>query len=231
MPVTMRDVAREAGVSIKTVSRVVNDQGEIADDTRQRVQAVIDKLGYRPNLIARGLVTQRSFTVGLVFPDITNPFFPEVARGVQDIARENSYNTLLCNSDESQQEELRVLHSLAAQGVDGIIIFPCHPSSDNLNIFAEEFGPIVTVNHFLDHPTVSVVMTDNDKGARLVVDYLIRLGHQNIAMLAGLEKSPERGRRLHGFLEAFSFYPFLPIEYFALTSHPYLIPVCSQKYC
>ena len=157
MPVTMREVAQQAGVSIKTVSRVVNEQGEISEDTRQRVLAVINRLGYRPNMVARGLVTQRTYTVGLVVADITNPFFPEVARGVQDVARTRDYNIFLCNSDENQQEELHTLHSLAAQGVDGIIIFPCYETKNNLTIFADQYRPIVTVNHLYEHPNIGMV--------------------------------------------------------------------------
>lgn len=199
--VTLRDVAQKAGVSIKTVSRVVNNQGEISDDTRQRVQAVIDELGYRPNLIARGLVTQRSYTVGLVFPDITNPFFPEVARGVQDTARTKGYNILLSNSDENKQEEIRALHSLAAQGVDGIIVFPCFYTSDNLNTFADRFQPIVSVNVRYDHPHISLLLTDNYGGAKLAAEHLVSRGHRHIAMLSGLETSPARGRRVQGFMD------------------------------
>jgi LacI family transcriptional regulator len=180
----MRDVARRADVSIKTVSRVVNDQGEISEDTRQRVMAVINELGYRPNMVARGLVTQRTFTVGLVVADITNPFFPEVARGVQDVARTRDYNVFLCNSDENQQEELRTLHSLAAQGVDGIIIFPCYETGNNLNTFAEEYRPIVAINHLQEHPNIGTILTENYQGARLAVDYLVSQGHREIAMLA-----------------------------------------------
>lgn len=204
MPVTMREVAQQAGVSIKTVSRVVNEQGEISEDTRQRVLAVINELGYRPNMVARGLVTQRTYTVGLVVADITNPFFPEVARGVQDVARARDYNIFLCNSDENQQEELRTLHSLAAQGVDGIIIFPCFQTQNNLNIFAEQYRPIVTINHFYEHPNIGMILTENDQGAKLAVDYLESQGHREIGMLAGLEASPQRARRVRGFLAALS---------------------------
>jgi LacI family transcriptional regulator len=209
--VTLRDVAQKAGVSIKTVSRVVNDQGEISDDTRQRVQAVIDELGYRPNLIARGLVTQRSSAVGLIFPDITNPFFPEAIRGVQDVARARGYNTLLCNSDENKQEEIRTLHSLAAQGVDGIIIFPCFHTADNLTVFAENYQPIVSVNKRYDHPHISMVLTDIYGGAKQAVEYLFGRGHRHIAMLAGLEVSPTRGRRVQGFLDTMATYN-LPVS-------------------
>ncbi|MFN8443204.1 MAG: LacI family DNA-binding transcriptional regulator [Caldilineaceae bacterium] len=202
MPITLRDVARKAGVSVKTVSRVVNNQGEISEETRQRISEVIREMGYRPNLVARGLVTQRTHTLGLVVPDITNPFFPEVARGVQDAARLHRYNVFLCNSGEDKQEELNVLHSLAEQGVDGIIISPCYSTGDNLAQFAEAFRPIVTINHICSHPNISMVLTENVHGAKLAVDYLIGKGHRHIGMVAGLEKSLNRARRIYGFAEA-----------------------------
>ena len=202
MPVTMRDVAQKASVSIKTVSRVVNDQGEIADSTRQRVLTVINELGYRPNLVARGLVTQRTYTVGLVVADITNPFFPEVARGVQDIARAHDYNIFLCNSDENQGEELRTLHSLTSQSVDGIIIFPCYYTADNIKNFVKQYRPLITVNYLYDHPNIGQITTPNNEGAKAAVDYLVSQGHRQIGMLASLETSRQRGRRLRGFVEA-----------------------------
>lgn len=202
MPVTLRDVARKAGVSVKTVSRVVNNQGEISEETRLRLMAVIREMGYRPNLVARGLVTQRTRTLGLVVPDITNPFFPEVARGVQEWARDHRYNVFLCNSGEDQAEELNALHSLAEQGVDGIIISPCYSTGENLVRFAQEYRPIVTINHLYTHPNISMILTENWQGAKLVVDYLVGKGHSQIGMVAGLEKSLARGRRISGFSAA-----------------------------
>jgi LacI family transcriptional regulator len=97
--VTITDVAREAGVSLMTVSRVINDKGEISSATRQHVLAVIERLGYRPSSIARGLATQRTGTLGLVVPDIANPFFSEVARGAEDRASAANYNVFVCNTD------------------------------------------------------------------------------------------------------------------------------------
>jgi len=99
--VTIEDVAKTAGVSRQTVSRAINDKGEISPVTKEHVLAVVEKLGYRPNRLAQGMVTQRTMTIGLVVPDITNLFFPEVARGVQDAGRENGYNILLCNTGRS----------------------------------------------------------------------------------------------------------------------------------
>lgn len=202
MSVTMRDVAAKAGVSIKTVSRVVNDQGEIADATRQRVLVAINELGYRPSRIARAMVTQRSHTVGLVIPDITNPFFPEVARGVQDLAQSRDYNVFICNTDENAQEDLQTLHSLADQAVDGIIVFSSMVSDDKLSAFADSFRPIITINRHFKHPSVGLVIVDNYHGARLAMDHLFEKGHTAIAMLTGNSASPQKIRRVKGYCDA-----------------------------
>jgi len=203
VPVTMRDVARKAGVSIKTVSRVVNDQGEISEATRQRVLAVIKELGYRPSRLARALVTQQTHTIGLLLGDITNPFFPQVARGVLDAAQNKGYNVFLCNTDGNPQQERSLLESLADHGVDGIIVYPSYQSDDNLNYFVQYYRPLVIINHFFDHPAVSQIMVDNRRGAKLAVDYLVGQGHTAIGMLTGVEDpSFDKVRRIQGFSEA-----------------------------
>ena len=198
MRVTMRDVAKQAGVSIKTVSRVVNDQGEISPRTREKVLAVIQKLGYRPNLAARSLVTQKSGTVGLVVGDITNPFFTEVARGVQDAAQAKNYHIFLCNSDNNAQQEDQILNTLSAQGADGIIVFPIAGNEEQLKRFADTYRTIVAINHVIEHPNISQVMADNIRGAKLVVDYLVDRGHTEIGMLTATQGA----RRVQGFRAA-----------------------------
>ena len=203
MSVTMRDVAQQAGVSIKTVSRVVNNQGEIAEATRQRVLAVIEELGYRPSRVARSLVTQRSHSIGFVIPDITNPFFPEVARGVQDAAQTNDVNVFMCNTDEKPTEHLQLLYSLADQGVDGLILFSALVSNKDLNHFADSFRPIVTINRLTDHPDISKILVDNYRGAQLAVNHLVERGHTAIGMLSGQAGiSVSQIRRVDGFRDA-----------------------------
>lgn len=201
MSVTMRDVAERAGVSIKTVSRVVNEQGEITEATRQKVLTVIDELSYRPNLLARGLVTQRTHTVGLVIGDITNPFFSEVARGVQDVARTEGYNIFLANTDALPEDERKVLRSMADHAVDGIIIFPSPETETTIGEMASRTLPFVLVNHWLAHDHVGLVTTDLYTGSRLAVDHLAAKGHEHIGMLAGpnIAVGSNRGRRLQGF--------------------------------
>ena len=203
MAATMRDVAQQAGVSIKTVSRVVNNQGEIADSTRQRVLEAIEDLGYRPSRVARALVTQRTHTIGLVVGDITNPFFPEIAKGVQDAARVSGYNVFLCNTDGNPEQELSTLESLADHAVDGIIIYPSYESIQNLTTFAAHYRPLVVVNYPFDHSDVGLILVDNHKGARLAVDYLVDKGHTNIGMLTGIQSaSLDKVRRIQGFRDA-----------------------------
>lgn len=197
----MRDVAERAGVSIKTVSRVVNEQGEISEVTRQHVLAMIEELGYRPNLLARGLVTQRTNMVGLVVSDITNPFFAEVARGVQDAARAEGYNIFLANTDSLAEEERKVLRSMADHAVDGLILFPNPDNEALIGELASRERPIVLANYLLTHNHVGLVTTDLYTGSRLAVDHLAAKGHQHIGMLAGpnLTMADSQGRRLRGF--------------------------------
>ncbi len=202
MSVTMRDVARKARVSIKTVSRVVNSQGEVSEETRQRVLAAIEELGYRPSKVARALVTRRTDTVGLIVGDIANPFFPEVARGVMDTAEAQGYNVFLCNSDGDVEQEARILHSMADHAVDGVIVYPGFGGGDNLRTFAEHHAPLVTINCFFDYPGASRVMLDTRRGARLAVDYLLGKGHTAIGMLAGQAPSLSLMRRVRGYRDA-----------------------------
>lgn len=221
MPVTMREVARQAGVSIKTVSRVVNEQGEISEDTRQRVLAAISELGYQPNRIAQAMVTQRTRTIGFIIPDITNPFFSEVARGVQDLARDRNYNVFFCNTDDNPIEELHMLRSLATQSVDGLITFPSI-SDEELKNFADNYPSIVSINRFFEHPGVSLIMADNYRGAKLAVDHLVEQGHTAIAMLSGQFPSPDKIRRVKGFKDALTAHGLPVIDEWIVSGFPIL---------
>lgn len=199
MPATMRDVAEKAHVSIKTVSRVVNEQGEVADETRQRVLATIDELGYHPSKVARALVTQRTDTIGMIIGDITNPYFFEVARGVLDAADLKGYGVFVCNSDGHPEQEIRALHTLANHAVDGIITFPAWENEAFIKAFADDHPPIVAINRAFEHPGIGLVLTDIRRGARMAVDHLVGRGHSAIAMLAGQAPSLDTLQRVQGF--------------------------------
>lgn len=199
----MRDVAQKAQVSIKTVSRVVNKQGEVATETRQRVLAAIEELGYRPSKVARALVTRRTDTFGLILSDITNPFFSELACGVLNVAQAKGYDVFLCNSGARVDAEMRALYSLVDHNVDGVIIFPSWRNIERLKTFADRNRPLVVINRILgEHPGIGRIWTDNFRGAKLAVDYLVTKGHTAIGMLAGYNSSPHIMQRVKGFREA-----------------------------
>ncbi len=203
MAVTMRDVAEEAGVSIKTVSRVVNKQGELAPETRQRVLEAIEKLGYRPSKVARALVTRRTDTIGLLIGDISNPYFSEVARGVLDVAREQEYDVFLCNTDGEPITEKRALFSLIDHNVDGAIIYPTWDNKEWIPEFARQNSPLVLVNSRIEpRQGVGIVQTEIQKGANLAVKYLISQGHQNIGMIAGQVGPIGNINRVQGYRQA-----------------------------
>jgi len=185
---------------MKTASRVANHQGEVADETRDRVLTAIRELGYRPSKLARGLVTHRTDTVGLVVGDISNPFFPEVARGVLDSAEGAGYNVFVCNSDGVLPREIRTLHSLADHAVDGIIIFPSFEIGDFLQSFAGPGRPVVCANRPFESAWVSQVMIRSREGAQLATQYLVGKGHAAIGMLVGGGAPITRHERVQGYL-------------------------------
>jgi LacI family transcriptional regulator len=200
--VTIADVAREAQVSLMTVSRVINDKEGISDSTRQRVQEVIDRLGYRPSKIARGLATQRTGTLGLVVPDNSNPFFSEVARGVEHAAYAEDYNVFLCNTEEDTEREKAVLESLAEKRVDGLLLCSPRLDDEDLLIAIKYFPATVLINRVLPGSATAALRLDNQGGAKHGVQHLLQRGHRAIGFLAGPHKSFGGQKRAVGYQEA-----------------------------
>jgi LacI family transcriptional regulator len=187
------DVARRAGVSVGSVSRVINEHPTVTPVTRERVELAIRELGYVPNAIAGSLRSRRSKTVGLIIPDVTNPFFSELALHVERSAAAAGYNVILGNSDNSVDQETYYLHALAVRRVDGIIFVPANETSRSI-----EFAiPIVCVDREVDrHPFVA---SDNKAGAKSAIEYLHRLGHHLIACIAGPRDLPNARERRAGY--------------------------------
>ncbi|MEZ4727053.1 MAG: LacI family DNA-binding transcriptional regulator [Caldilineaceae bacterium] len=198
--ITIEDVAKAAGVSRQTVSRAMNDKGEISPETKERVMRAIDELGYVPNRMAQGMVTRSTRTIGLIIGDVMNLFFAEVARGVQDLAQAHDYHVILYNTDNNRAIEERALRSLLAQGVDGIIGF-ISVADDVLTAIADQGKPIVLINRSFAHANVATVMVDNQQGARLAVAYLLQQGHRQIGMLAPQDALLKHVRRYQGYQE------------------------------
>lgn len=135
MTVTIYDVAREAGVSMATVSRVVNNNPNVKPQTRKKVYEAIERLGYRPNAVARGLASKKTTTVGVVIPDISNSIFAEIARGIEDIANMYHYNIILCNADKRKEKEIRVINTLLEKQVDGLLFMGGTVTDEHIQAF------------------------------------------------------------------------------------------------
>lgn len=199
--ITMSDVAREAEVSLMTVSRVVNDKEGIREETRQRVQDVIDRLDYRPSNLARGLATQKTGTIGLVVPDNANPYFSEVARGVEHLAYTNGYTVFLCNTEENITREFDVLRLLDEHHVDGVIL--CSPRQEDADLHEAiaRQPATVLVNRPLHNSAVASIMIDAQLGGQLIATHLIENGHKKIGIIAGPRTSLSGRDRLNSYVQ------------------------------
>lgn len=165
--VTMSDVARQAGVSLMTVSRVINNKGDVSSETRQRVLEVITNLGYRPSGIARSLATRETYTLGLVVPDVSNPFFADVTQGVEHLAHSNGYHVFLCNAGEDPQRELALIQSLEEKRVDGLILCSSRLEEEKLLAALANLPAVVLINrrlHQIGDDTLDSVILDDEHG-------------------------------------------------------------------
>lgn len=201
---TIRDVARVAGVSHQTVSRVINGKAEVSRATRRRVQEAMAQLNYRPSRIAQSLSRRHTHTIGLVVPNIANPYYADIALGSQHFARQHDYNVFLCNTGWDPVEELHVLNTLAAQRVDGIILHGSRCNDDELRTFTEMYRPIILGGRDFGGSGISTSATDDVQGATLAIEYLMAKGHTSVALLVGEETAPtmSNARRLDGFRAA-----------------------------
>ena len=200
---TLRDVARVAGVHPGTVSRALNPETEalVRDETVRRVRRVAEELGYRPNPLARGLKTNRSYTVGVLVPDIQNPLFPPIIRGIDDRLGEAGYTPLIANTDNDPVRERVDLEAMRARQVDGFVAATARVDHELLDEIAASGTPLVLVNRRVEDGSLPSATADDQGGARLAVEHLVSLGHRQIAHLAGPQDvSTGRGRH-EGFCD------------------------------
>ncbi|MBP1996491.1 catabolite control protein A [Paenibacillus eucommiae] len=203
MTVTIYDVAREAGVSMATVSRVVNNNPNVKPQTRKKVFEAIERLGYRPNAVARGLASKKTTTVGVVIPDISNSIFAEVARGIEDIANMYHYNIILCNADKKKEKEIRVINTLLEKQVDGLLFMGGVVTQDHIQAFNTSSVPIVLCGTKEEGNSFPSVDIDHEIAAFDAVNVLISQGHRNIGMISGTLEDPANGySRYQGYKRA-----------------------------
>jgi LacI family transcriptional regulator len=201
-PITIEDVARAAGVSRQTVSRAINDKGEISPQTRQRILDIAESLGYHPSSIARSLATRTSSTIGLIVPDIANPFFPEIARGVEEAAFAAGYQVFLSNTAEDATREWDILRSLEQQRVAGVILCSSRLPDEQLQTATRRPFPLVCLNRQIVGADSAALLIDDFHGARQATRYLLERGHRAIGMLTGPARSWSGARRLEGYRAA-----------------------------
>ncbi|ABR47277.1 Alanine racemase [Alkaliphilus metalliredigens QYMF] len=197
----IKDVAKKAGVSISTVSRVVNDSKVVKEETKQKVLKAIEELGYKPNAIARSLKVKNTKTIGILIPDISNQFYPEVVRGVEDIANIYHYTIFLCNTDLNAEKEMQYFNVLTEKQVDGLILMGNALSEELFQTIKKLKIPTVLIGtDYEDLPSVTI---DNVKASQEMVNYLIKKGHERIAMITGKQRDPVIGvDRFEGYKRA-----------------------------
>lgn len=201
--ITIYDVAREANVSMATVSRVVNGNPNVKPATRKKVLEVIERLGYRPNAVARGLASKKTTTVGVIIPDISNPFFAELARGIEDIATMYKYNIILSNSDQNKDKELHLLNTMLGKQVDGIVFMGGNISEEHVAEFKRSPAPIVLAGSLEDSEQVPSVNIDYEQATFDAVNTFIEKGHKRIAMVIGPYHEPiNKEKKLVGYKKA-----------------------------
>ncbi|PXW88168.1 LacI family transcriptional regulator [Streptohalobacillus salinus] len=202
MNITIYDVAREANVSMATVSRVVNGNPNVKPATRKKVLETIERLGYRPNAVARGLASKKTTTVGVIIPDISSIFFSELARGIDDIANMYKYNIILSNSDQNVDKEIKLINTMLEKQVDGIVYMGGKITEEHIQQFKTSPVPIAlaaTVDATHSTPSVNI---DYEQAGYEATKLLIDNGHAHPAFVTGLEETTANLLKFEGYKRA-----------------------------
>lgn len=203
MNVTIYDVAREANVSMATVSRVVNGNPNVKPTTRKKVLEAIERLGYRPNAVARGLASKKTTTVGVIIPDISSIFYAELARGIEDIATMYKYNIILSNSDQNKEKEFHLLNTMLGKQVDGIVFMSGNITEEHVQEFERSPVPIVLAASIEMNDTIPSVAIDYEQATYDAIAMLIEKGHKSIGYVSGPMVEPVNGvKKIAGYRKA-----------------------------
>lgn len=220
-PTTLNDVAKTAGVTSMTVSRVVNQNGYVSEETREKVMRAVGELNYRPNGLARGLKRQRTDTIGLVLGDIANPFAAELARAIRDISSQRGYNLFICISEHSAKEDVAAFDSLADHQVDGIIVATRSNKigDEHLHEMIKRGVSVVCIGRDFYDENADSVTADALNGGFQATQHLIDLGHKKIAFIGATIASGKNLKRFQGYLKALKDNG-LPVEERHITGKP-----------
>ena len=202
--INLKKVAEKAGVSIATVSRVINDSPNVNPQTRIKIEKLIKELKYTPNRVAKRLRNRNTSSnlLGVLIPDIQNPFYVDVLRGIEDVAYRNKYALIMCNFAQDETKEKLYLDILQSESIDGLIAAPTHEYDQEVSNLVRTGLPIVCVDRGLMDVDVDVVLVENQKGAYMAVDYLAKKGYKRIAYISGIPKIPSSRDREQGYRDA-----------------------------
>ncbi len=200
--VTITDVARLAGVSKTTVSHAISGKRPVAPATRERIAQIIEELGFRPNALARSLRMQRTQMIALIIPDITDPYSPALARGLQDTLASHGYYSILCNTDGMWHQEHEFIANAIQRRVDGIILSSCYNRTEDIRRLIENNVAFVSIGSNANHPNMDHVTTDDQTGAMDATCYLLQQGHRRIGFIGGPSEQIRAGARFAGYREA-----------------------------
>lgn len=204
MSITIKDIARELGISYSAVSRALNNKPGVSEKTRRKVLEAAEKMGYQPNTLARGLVNKVSNTIGVIIPDIVNPFFAEITKGIMETANDYGYDILLCVTGWEEKKEKEYIKTLQEKRVDGIIL---KPSKDKRNeVFNNIKVPFILLESWLTSGKCSFIEVDNERGGYIAAKHFIDCGYKNIAFFGGKKESYSNRKRLDGFNKALEEY-------------------------
>jgi len=206
MEITIKEIAKLSGVSQATVSRVINNSAPVNEETKKRIEQIIKDNNFTPNAVARGLSNKQTNTIGVLIPDISNPFFCEVLKGISCVAAENGLNIILCDTNENQQKEIDFLNNLKREQLKGLIITPISDTnefnSDYTDLLEGMNEPITLIDRDVKYSNFDGVFIDNIKGAFDATTALINEGHKTIAIIAGPATSKPGRDRLRGYKKA-----------------------------
>ncbi len=204
MKVTIDDIARIAHVSKATISRVLNDKKGVGAETRVRVKQIIDELEYKPNLLARGIATAKTKTIGVIIPDITNPFFPALIKSIEDYFSKKNYTVILCNTDSNSEKEMQSISTCIAKRVDGVLLASSVDEPSQMHSLLKKYNlPCVLIDRGVQGFDADArVFVDNEYSVFLATSQLIKSGNRQIAFISGPAAISTSRERINGYLEA-----------------------------
>ncbi len=210
MDTTIKDIAEKLNISYSTVSRALNNKYGVKAETREKILEASKEMNYHPNAIARGLVNRQTHTIGLIIPDIKNPFYPEIAGGIEEIAADSGYNVFLCNTNWSKDRENQYINLLSERRVDGIIAAPVSSSVRNLEMNVHKRIPLVYVSKAPEDTDNSFVVIDDVRGGFLATKHLIESGYETIGFIGAADGDINTDERFKGYVTAFEKFGMVP---------------------